>query len=109
MPGRTSSGVIPRRAAHCVQAVTRPASIRMASRSGSGAACGNSKVAARSGSANQVDSPVIQNDTSTPDATAVPATVNAWEQRSGASAPAVALTTRSRDMVVSIRWPGHGY
>ena len=45
--------------------------IRMASRSGSGAACGSSKSAARSGSANQVDSPVIQNDTSTPAATAV--------------------------------------
>ena len=75
--------------------MTRPASIRIASRSGSGAACGSSKVAARPGSANHADSPVSQNDTSTPDAAAVLATVNACEQRSGASAPAVALTTSS--------------
>src|SRR3954447_18029846 len=114
MTGRTSSRVIPPRGAHCVQSVTTPASSRIASRSGSGAACGSSKVAARSGSANHADSPVSQNDTSTPAAAAVLATVNAWEQRSGASAPAVALTTSRRAMGVSIRptrlrCPNHGY
>src|SRR3954447_9317394 len=108
-PGRTSSGPMPRRAAHCVQAVTRPLASSRSSRSGSGAACGNVKSAARPGSANHVDSPVSQNDTSTPDATAVLATVNACEQRSGASAPAVALTTRKPAMAASIRWSGHGY
>jgi hypothetical protein len=58
--------------------------------------------AARPGRANHADSPVSQNDTVAPDAAAVLATVNACEQRSGASAPAVALTTRRRDMAVSI-------
>jgi hypothetical protein len=48
------------------------------------------------GSANQADSPVSHSDTGTPAAAAVAATVNACEQRSGASAPAVALTTRVR-------------
>jgi len=41
---------------------------------------------------------VSQNDTSTPDAAAVEATVKACEQRSGESAPAVALTTSKRAM-----------
>ncbi len=54
------------------------------------------------GSANQVDSPVSQRETDTPAAAAVAATVNAWAHRSGASAPAVALTTRVRAMTASI-------
>ena len=93
---------MPRRAAHWVQAVTRPWSISRSSRSGSGAACGSSNSPALPGSANQVDSPVSQKDTFTPDAAAVLATVNACEQRSGASAPAVALTTSKRAMAASI-------
>ena len=86
-----------------MQIVTRPFSSRMPNRSGSGAACGSSNPAARPGNANQADSPVSQNLTSTPDAAAVPATVNACEHRSGASAPAVALTTSKRAMAMSIR------
>src|SRR3954447_26653441 len=109
MSGSTSSGVMARRAAHWVHAVTLPLASSRWSRSGSGAACGNSNSAARPGRANHVDSPVSQNDTSTPDAAAVDATVNACEQRSGESAPAVALTTSKRAMRVSIRWAGHGY
>src|SRR3954469_14175198 len=109
MPGRTSSGVMARRAAHWVHAVTLPLASSRSSRSGRGAACGSSNSAARPGSANQVDSPVSQNETSTPDAAAVDATVKACEQRSGASAPAVALTTSKRAMRVSIGWAGHGY
>ena len=95
-PGSTSPSAIPRRAAHCVQSVTVPAASTAASRSGSGAAWGSSNSAARPGSANQADSPVSHNDTGTLAATAVAATVNAWEHRSGASVPAVTLTTRGR-------------
>src|SRR3954447_11084969 len=109
MSGSTSSGVMARRAAHWVQAVTLPLASSRSSRSGRGAACGSSNSAARPGRANQVDSPVSQNETSTPDAAAVDATVKACEQRSGASAPAVALTTSKRAMGASIRWFGHGY
>ena len=43
-----------------------------------------------------------QSETATPAAAAVAATVKACEQRSGASAPAVALTTRVRAMRRSI-------
>ena len=74
-----------RRAAHCVHSVTVPPARIAASRSSSGAACGSSNSAARPGSANHADSPVSHSDTSTPAATAVAATVNACEQRSGAS------------------------
>jgi len=48
---------------------------------------------ARPGRANQADSPVSQSETCAPEATAIAATVNACEHRSGASAPAVTLTT----------------
>src|SRR3954447_1858677 len=109
MSGSTSSGVMARRAAHWVHAVTLPLTSSRSSRSGRGAACGSSNSAARPGRANPVDAPVSQKLTSTPDAAAVEATVNAWEQRSGASAPAVALTTSKRAMSASIRWAGHGY
>jgi hypothetical protein len=68
------------------------------SRSRSGAACGSWNSAALPGRANQVDSPVSHSDTRAPAAMAVAATVNAWEHRSGASMPAVALTTRIRAM-----------
>jgi len=90
--------VMPRRAAHWVQTVTRPPASTAASRSGSRAECGRSNSAARPGRANQADSPVSQSETGTPPATAVAATVNACAQRSGASDPAVALTTRVRGM-----------
>lgn len=92
-PSTVSFCSMPRRAAHWVQRVTEPAARTDSSRSGSGAACGSSNSAARPGSANQEDSPVSQSDTSTPLATATAATVNACEQRSGASAPAVTLMT----------------
>ena len=42
---------------------------------------------------NQVASPVSHIDTRTPAASAVAATVNAWEHRSGSSAPTVSFTT----------------
>ena len=82
-----------RRAAHCVHRVTWPAASTAASRSASGAACGSVNCSARPGSANQADSPVSHSEVGTPAATAVAATVNAWLHRSGASAPAVTLTT----------------
>src|SRR3954471_16818037 len=118
MPGSTAAGVMARRAAHWVHAVTLPLASSRSSRSGRGAACGHSKPAGPPGRGNQggspgrpnqVDSPVSQKETSTPDAAAVEATVKACEQRSGESAPAVALTTSKRAMRVSIRWAGHGY
>lgn len=56
-------------------------------------ACGSENPAARSGSANHADSPVSQRETGTSLAAAAAATVNAWLQRSGASAPAVTLIT----------------
>ena len=74
--------------------VTRPLARTASSRSDSGAACGSSNSAAFPGTANHADSPVSHSDTSTPLATATAATVNAWEHRSGASAPAVTLITR---------------
>ena len=86
-PSMTSSAVIPRRAAHWVQAVTRPPARTAVEQVRSGAECGSSNSAARPGRANQVDSPVSQSETGTPAATAVAATVNACAQRSGASAP----------------------
>jgi hypothetical protein len=90
-----------RRAAHCVHSVIRPAARIESIRPGSGAACGSSNSAARPGSANHADSPVSQSDTSTPLATATAATVNACEQRSGASAPAVTLSTSFFAMAAS--------
>ena len=92
-PFSTSSSVMPRRAAHWVHRVIRPPARMPSISSGSGAECGSSNSAARPGSANQADSPVSQSDTSTPLATATAATVNACEQRSGASVPAVTLIT----------------
>ena len=59
---------------------------------------GSSNCSARPGSASQVASPVSHSDTVTPLAAAAAATVNACEQRSGASMPAVAFTTRERAM-----------
>ncbi len=56
-------------------------------------ACGSENSAARPGSANHADSPVSHSETGTPLAAAAAATVNAWLQRSGASAPAVTLIT----------------
>lgn len=100
-PSMTSFSVISRRAAHCVQSVIRPAATIESIRSGSGAACGRSNSAARPGSANHADSPVSQSETSTPLATATAATVNACEQRSGASAPAVTLITSFFAMAAS--------
>jgi hypothetical protein len=41
---------------------------------------------------------VSHSDTGAPAATAVAATVKAWAQRSGASAPAVTFTMSVRDM-----------
>lgn len=93
MPGRTSSGPIPRRAAHWVQSVTRPAARMTPRRSSREVAWGSENSAARPGSANHADSPVSHRETPTPLAAAAAATVNAWLQRSGASAPAVTLMT----------------
>ncbi len=93
---------MPRRAAHWVQTVTVPPASSASSRSASGAACGSSNPAARPGSANQVDSPVSHNETGAPALSAVAATVNACAHRSGASAPAVALTTSVGGMRHSI-------
>jgi hypothetical protein len=101
MPGITSSAVISRRAAHCVHTVTVPSASTSESRSASGAACGSEKSAARPGRANQADSPVSHNDTVTPLATAVDATVKAWLQRSASSLPAVTLTTRDRPAMIT--------
>lgn len=56
-------------------------------------ACGSENSAALPGSANHADSPVSHSDTGTALAAAAAATVNAWLQRSGASAPAVTLIT----------------
>jgi hypothetical protein len=56
-------------------------------------ACGSENPAARPGNANHADSPVSQRETGTPLAAAAAAPVNAWLQRSGASAPAVTLIT----------------
>ncbi|RKS71164.1 hypothetical protein BZB76_5650 [Actinomadura pelletieri DSM 43383] len=69
------------------------------SRSSRGVACGSENSAARPGSANHEDSPVSHSDTGTPLATAAAATVNAWLQRSGASAPAVTLMTSGLAML----------
>src|SRR5690606_39032888 len=93
---------MPRRAAHWVQTVTVPPASTAASRSGSGAECGSSNSSARPGTASQADSPVSHNETRAPAATAVAATVNACAHRSGASVPAVALTTSVRAMGDSI-------
>jgi len=90
----TSDVVMSRRAAHCVHTVTVPSASTEASRSSSGAACGNEKSDARPGNANQAASPVSHSETLTPLATA--ATVKAWLQRSGSSLPAVTLITRVR-------------
>ena len=59
-------------------------------------------MSARPGSANHDDSPVSHNDTGTPAATAVAATVNAWAHRSGASVPAVTFTTSVRVMAARV-------
>lgn len=56
-------------------------------------ACGSENSAARPGRENHADSPVSHRETGTPLAAAAAATVNAWLQRSGASAPAVTLIT----------------
>ncbi len=56
-------------------------------------ACGSENPAARPGSANHAASPVSHREIGTPLAAAAAATVNAWLQRSGASAPAVTLMT----------------
>ena len=56
-------------------------------------AWGSENSAARPGSANHADSPVSHREIGTPLAAAAAATVNAWLQRSGASAPAVTLMT----------------
>ncbi len=101
-PGIRSSAPSPRRAAHCVHTVTVPAVSTASSSWANGAAPSSVNVAARPGTPNQDASPVSHSDTVTPDATAVAATVNACEQRSGSSAPTVTLTTRSR-MPVSVR------
>ncbi len=55
--------------------------------------CASENSAARPGSANHADSPVSHSETGTSLAAAAAATVNAWLQRSGASAPAVTLIT----------------
>ena len=82
--------------------VTVPAASTAASRSCSGAAPASSNDSARPGTPNHDASPVSQSETFTPAATAVAATVNACEDFSGSSAPAVSFTTRSR-MAVSVR------
>ena len=102
MPLIRSSAVMSRRAAHCVHTVTVPAAMTPASRSASGAACGSEKSSARPGSANQADSPVSHKETRTPLATAAPATVKAWLQRSGSSLPAVTLMTRERSGMAAL-------
>ena len=96
IPSMTSACAMSRRAAHWVHTVTVPSASTEASRSGSGAACGSEKSAARPGSENQAASPVSQSEVVTPLATAAAATVKAWLQRSGSSLPAVALITRVR-------------
>ena len=95
-PVITSSGAIPRRAAHWVHSETMPPDRTLASRSVSGGACGSVKSVARPGSANQDASPVSHNDTGTPLTTAAAATLKAWLHRSGSSLPAVILMTRVR-------------
>ena len=95
-PSMTSDVVMSRRAAHCVHTVTVPSASTEASRSSSGAACGNEKSDARPGNANQAASPVSHSETLTPLASAAAATVKAWLQRSGSSLPAVTLITRVR-------------
>ena len=89
-----SSGPSSRRAAHCVQTVREPPARTASRRSASGAECGSSNASARPGTASQTASPVSHSETSAPAASAVAATVNAWEQRSGASEPEVHFTTR---------------
>src|SRR5688572_2105727 len=97
MPGTTSSAVIPRRAAHCVHSVTVPSARTASSRSPSGAACSSAMSAVRPGRASHAASPVSHRLTGTPAATPAAATVNAWLQASGRSAPDVVLTTRLRE------------
>ena len=53
------------------------------------------------GTPSQTASPVSHSEVPTPEATAVAATVRAWESRSGASAPQVTLTTRRRATTAS--------
>ena len=83
-----------RRAAHCVQSVTRPPATMLASRSAMGGECGSTMSSARPGSASQAASAASHSDTATPLAIAVAATVRAWPHRSGSSLPAVTLMTR---------------
>src|SRR4051812_14408381 len=99
IPGIRSPDARSRRAAHWVQTVTVPAARTVARRLGSGAECGSWNDSALPGIANHTDSPVSQSDTGTPAAAAVAATVNAWAHRSGASEPAVALTTMDRPVM----------
>ena len=103
-PSTTSSAVMPRRWAHWVQ--TRHLSVGDDGRQQvrNGAARCRSKVSARPGSANHAASPVSHRPTSAPAATAAAATVNAWLQRSGSSAPQVTFTTSFRDNVRDDSW-----
>ena len=95
-PSTSSSCVRSRRAAHWVQTVSRPPDEHGVAQLDERAASAARTASARPGTAIQLASPVSQRDTSTPLATAVAATVKACERRSGASVPAVTLTTRER-------------
>ena len=97
-PSRRSASPMPRRAAHCVQTVTRPAPTTAASRSASGAASGSAKASARPGTPNHAASPVSQSETSAPEATAAAATVKRLVAALGFLRPAGHLDDK---------WSGH--
>ncbi len=68
-----------------MQTVTRADASSRSRSSASGAACGSTNSSARPGTASHDASPVSHRLTGTPLATAVAATVTAWDSRSGAS------------------------